>query len=202
MQRALDRKLTLDPITAKRVPLETNSEQRENLARHAREYAESTRELLDDPPDTAGAWLERVRFETTWMDTPEYRKARSRSVLISFVGIFVSLTGLYPAKIDALGLSFSPSTHAGFIVALVGLIWYTWASVMVLTRDYLIEATCIDLEHKILGRYRDYQNRWAYYIAWQHAEKAFFYKRLPSFIALFSVLCLCVSLLRSLFVRG
>jgi hypothetical protein len=196
-----DRHLTVDPLNGEPIPLDRTELAKNNHARHRREYAESTQQLLDDSPEVALAWLERLRLETSWMDTAEHRKARGRSVLISFTGIFVSATGLYPNKIEALGLSFSTNSHIGFLLALIGLVWYQWASAVMLVRDFLIAMTCKELEHKVQRIYRDYENRWANYIRWQLAEKRFFYKRLPSLLAAISMLCLLTSLMRTIIGR-
>lgn len=197
LRKLLNKYLTKDPVSGKRIELEQQEIARENHARTLREYAKATAELLSDPPEIALAWLERVKAETSWMDTEEYRKIRGRSILTSFAGIFISVTGLYPTKIEALGIQFSTSTHVGFILAVMGIIWYNWASTRILVRDYLIEITILELHHRITRKYKNYSNRWGSYIYWQYAEKSFFYSRLPAWIASTAFVCLLISLLRT-----
>ena len=193
VKKLLNTYLTVDPITGKRIELEKEEIFRQNNARHLREYAESTAELVADQNDVALAWLERLRATATWMDSTDFKKARGRSVFFSFAGIFVSTSGLYPSNVESLGIQFSRTSHIAFIFALLGVVWYQWASVRVLYRDYLINITLLELEHKVKGIYKNYDNRWQKYIYWQYSEKAFFYGRIVSWIAYISAICLVVS---------
>ena len=198
VQMLLDQYLTVDPETGKPIDLSKEAVIRETNARHLREYAGATAEILDDPPEVALAWLERLRATTTWMDTPELRKTRGKSIFFSFAGIFVSLTGSYPDQIESLGIHFTKASHAGFLLALIAVIWYSWASVRILVRNYLIEDTLLELEQKIKRTFKDYDNRWNKYIYWQYLEKNFFYNRVLNWIAYLSIVCLFISVARTL----
>jgi hypothetical protein len=125
---ALDRKLTADPENGQQAPQHNMPERQELSARHKREYAIATREFSQDDPAIVAAWIARTKHRTLWLTSPEYQQAKRNCLLASFVGIFVSTTGLYPTKVSMIGVEFDNASRIGLCSTMIILILYLWAS--------------------------------------------------------------------------
>jgi hypothetical protein len=197
LREFLNRRLVLDPTTAAPIPQHTVAERQELEARHRREYALATREFMDDDPRVVAAWIERVKNKTAWLTSVEYQKAKRNSLIASFVGVFISSTGLYPTKISMMGVEFDAASRVGFCVALIMLVLYLWASANMLLRDTLVKDALLEIQHKRDSIFKIYDNRWSAYIFCQHAETAAFQRRLTTFIMFYACGSLFISAVRN-----
>ena len=196
LRRKLDKRLTVGP-DGKHVPLNSANEFASYAALTEQAYDEAIHEFNRDGQEYFQAWLDRIQSYTEWMSSGDARRARSQSVIASFIGFFVSLTGLYPTRISSLGLDFNGTSKTGFCIFLIFIIAYLAGAYNSMLRDHLILRAALEIRHRIENRYKLYQNRWAKYITLQQVEKSFYERRLPNVLAFFSCVFLLISMIRS-----
>jgi hypothetical protein len=163
-----------------------------------KQYLAAEKEFASAEEATVEAWLERRKLASKWADTEEYRKARRNSVLASFVSILVTHTGLYPTKIPAIGVEFPQVSKPLFLVFLLLVTWYLTLGMNMLLRGFLIEKAFLEIEQAKRGVYREFVNRWSFFIDAMYAEKALFDRRIPNLLCIYASLSLIVSLAYSL----